>query len=151
KTLQPTDLAPLYEIPSELDLFHWRIIFAAIVFLLFSLGFFAARRRWPAAMASWIAYLLLLAPVLGIAQSGLQLVADRYSYLSCMVWAILSATLLVRLWRPSMDRVPRPGIAALFIAIPLFVLFGLGSLTWRQTEIWHDSETLWNHALAASP
>jgi protein O-mannosyl-transferase len=151
KTLQPTDLAPLYEIPSELDLFQWRIIFAAIVFLLFSLGFFAARRRWPAAMASWIAYLLLLAPVLGIAQSGLQLVADRYSYLSCMVWAILFATLLVRLWRPSMNGVPRPGIAALFIAIPLLVLFGLGSLTWRQTEIWHDSETLWNHALAVSP
>jgi tetratricopeptide (TPR) repeat protein len=151
KTLLPTNLAPLYEIPSGLHLFHWRIIFAAIVFLLLSLGFFAARHRWPAGMAGWIAYLLLLAPVLGVAQAGLQLVADRYSYLSCMVWAILFATLLVRLWRPSMDGVPRPGIAALFIAIPLFALFGLGSLTWRQTEIWHDSETLWNHALAASP
>ena len=151
KTLQPTDLAPLYEIPPELHLFHWRVIFAAVVFLLISLGFFLARHRWPAALTGWVAYLLLLAPVLGVAQAGLQLVADRYSYLSCMVWAILFATLLVRLWRQSMDGVPRPGIAALFIAIPLFVLFGLGSLTWRQTRIWHDSETLWNYALAVSP
>ena len=151
KTLLPTNLAPLYEIPSDLNLFHWRVILAAAVFLLSSVGFFAARHRWPGAMTGWIVYLLLLAPLLGVAQAGLQLVADRYSYLSCMVWAILFATLLVRLWQPSVDGVPRPGIAALFIAIPLFVLFGLGSLTWRQTRIWHDSETLWNHALAASP
>jgi protein O-mannosyl-transferase len=151
KTLLPTNLAPLYEIPFDLHLFHWRVILAAAVFLLSCVGFFAARYRWPGAMTGWIVYLLLLAPVLGVAQAGLQLVADRYSYLSCMVWAILFATLLVRLWRPSMDGVPRPGIAALFIAIPLFVFFGLGSLTWRQTKIWHDSETLWNHALAASP
>jgi protein O-mannosyl-transferase len=148
KTLLPTDLAPLYEIPPELHLFHWRIIFATIVFLLFSLGFFTARHRWPAAMAGWIAYLLLLAPVLGVTQAGLQLVADRYSYLSCMGWAILAATVLCRLWRPWSDGVARP---VLLMAIPLFALFGLGRLTWRQTEIWHDSEKLWNHALAVSP
>jgi tetratricopeptide (TPR) repeat protein len=151
KTLLPTDLAPLYEIPPELHLFHWRVIFAAIVFLVLSLGFFAARHRWPAAVAGWIAYLLLLAPVLGVAQAGLQLVADRYSYLSCMVWAILLATVLCRLWRPWTDGVARPVIAALLIAIPLVVLFSLATLTWRQTGIWHDSETLWNHALAVSP
>lgn len=148
KTLQPTDLAPLYEIPPELHLFHWRIIFAALVFLVLSLGFFAARHRWPAAMAAWIVYLLLLAPVLGVAQAGVQLVADRYSYLSCMVWAILLATVLSRLRRPMTLGVARP---ILLTAIPLFVLFGLARLTWRQTEIWHDSERLWNHALAVSP
>jgi hypothetical protein len=61
KTLEPTDLAPLYEIPPELHLFHWRVIFAAVVFLLISLGFFLARHRWPAALTGWVAYLLLLA------------------------------------------------------------------------------------------
>jgi protein O-mannosyl-transferase len=150
KTLQPTDLAPLYEIPPELHLFHWRVIFAAIVFLLFSSGFFATRHRWPAGMAGWIVYLLLLAPVLGVAQAGLQLVADRYTYLSCMVWAILLASALPYLWRPRTKGVG-PVSAALSIAIPLLVLFGLGVLTWRQTEVWHDSERLWNHALAVSP
>jgi protein O-mannosyl-transferase len=151
KTLQPTDLAPLYEIPPELHLFHWRVIFAAIVFLLLSLGFFAARHRWPAGMAVWIVYLLLLAPVLGVAQAGLQLVADRYTYLSCMVWAILLASALPYLWRPRTEKVVRPVSAALSVAIPLLVLFGLGALTWRQTEVWHDSERLWSHALTVSP
>jgi protein O-mannosyl-transferase len=150
KTLLPTNLAPLYELPSDLHLFHWRVILAAAVFLVFSVSFFWARHRWPAAVTGWLVYLLLLAPVLGVAQAGLQLVADRYSYLSCMVWAILFASLFIRLWA-SADGVPRAGVTALFIAVPLFVLFSLGALTWRQTEIWKDSERLWNHALAVSP
>jgi len=151
KTLLPTNLAPLYEIPTDLHLFDWRVISAAVVFVLFSLGFFLARRRWPAVLAAWLVYLLLLAPVLGVAQAGIQLVADRYSYLSCMVWAILAAALALRISRRSPEGAPSPAATALFIAIPLFVLVGLGSLTWRQTKIWYDSETLWNHALAASP
>ena len=151
KTLLPTGLVPLYDFPSDFYLFNWRVILAAIIFLLLSLGFFAARHRWPAGLAGWIVYLLLLAPVSGVAQSGVQLVADRYSYLSCMVWAILLAAVLSRLWRPGTDRVVRPVVAGFLIGIPLFVLFGLGVLTWRQTEIWHDSERLWSHALAVRP
>ena len=127
KTLLPTDLAPLYEFPPDFYLFNWRVILAAIVFLMFSLGLFVARHRWPAGLTCWIVYLLLLAPFLGVAQNGPQLVADRYSYLSCMVWAILLATVLFRLWRPGTDGGFVPS-AALLIGIPLFVLFGLGVL-----------------------
>ena len=138
KTLQPTDLAPLYEIPPELHLFHWRVIFAAMVFLLFSLGFFVARRRWPAAMTGWIAYLLLLAPVLGVAQAGLQLVADRYSYLSCMVWAILLAAALPRLWWSASGREsPRPGRRRSFHSDSFVCAFRLRDL---------DLETDWDLA-----
>src|SRR5262244_3955412 len=150
KTLLPTRLAPLYEFPPDFYLFNWRVILAAIVFLLFSLGFFAARHRWPAGLAGWIIYLLLLAPVSGVAQAGPQLVADRYSYLSCMVWALLAATALSRLWRPLAEGA-RPAIAGILIGMALMVLVGLSILTWRQSEIWHDSERLWNHALAVSP
>jgi protein O-mannosyl-transferase len=149
KTLLPTQLAPLYEFPPDFYLFNWRVILAALVFLLFSLGLFAARQRWPAGLAGWITYLLLLAPVSGVAQAGPQLVADRYSYLSCMVWAVLLAAVLSRLWRP-WTAVPRL-VMGFLIGIPLLVLFGLGTLTWRQTEIWHDTERLWNHALAVRP
>jgi len=150
KTLLPTRLAPLYEFPPDFYLFNWRVILAAIVFLLFSLGFFAARHRWPAGLAGWIIYLLLLAPVSGVAQAGPQLVADRYSYLSCMVWALLAATVLSRLWRPLAEGA-RPAIAGILMGMALMVLVGLSILTWRQSEIWHDSERLWNHALAVSP
>jgi Flp pilus assembly protein TadD len=145
KTLLPTGLVPLYEFPSDFYVFNWRIILSAVVFLLLSLVFFAARHRWPAGLAGWIIYLLLVAPVSGLAQAGPQLVADRYSYLSCMVWAILCATVLLRLWRL------RTFSTALLIGILLSVLFGFSVLTWKQTEIWHDTQTLWNHALTVRP
>jgi protein O-mannosyl-transferase len=148
KTLLPTDLVPLYEFPPDFYLFNWRVILAAIVFLMFSLGLFVARHRWPAGLTCWIVYLLLLAPFLGVAQNGPQLVADRYSYLSCMVWATLLGAVLYRLSRPGSIR---PLSAALLTGIPLFVLFGLGVLTWGQVGIWHDTERLWGHALAVRP
>ena len=145
KTLLPTGLAPLYEFPSHFYVFNWRIILSAIVFLLLSLTFFAARHRWPAGLTGWVVYLLLLAPVSGIAQAGPQLVADRYTYISCMVWGILLATVLSGLWRP------RTFSAALLLGIPVFGLFVLSILTWKQTEIWRDNERLWNHALDVRP
>ena len=145
KTLLPTDLVPLYEFPPDFSLFNWRVILSVIVFLMFSLGLFVARHRWPAGLTCWIVYLLLLAPFLGVAQNGPQLVADRYSYLSCMVWAILLATVLFRLRRLNTFS------TILLIGIPLFTVFALSVLTWKQTEIWHDTERLWNHALAVRP
>ena len=150
KTLLPTRLAPLYEFPPDFYLFNWRVILASLVFFSLSLGFFAARHRWPAGLAGWIIYVLLLAPVSGVAQAGPQLVADRYSYLSCMVWALLVATVLLRLWRP-MTEAARPALAGILVGMPLLVLIGLSILTLRQSEIWHDTERLWNHALAVSP
>jgi Flp pilus assembly protein TadD len=151
KTLVPTNLAPLYEIPVDAYLFHPRFIAAALIFLLLSIGFFAVRRRWPAALACWIVYLLLVMPVSGVAQSGLQLVADRYSYLACMGWAILLASALLRFVRSQNSTIARTLSAAPVIAVFLFGLFGLGILTWKQAQIWHDSEKLWSHALAVSP
>ena len=33
-------------------------------------------------------------------------------------------------------------------SLTALLLVGLGALTWQQTRIWHNSETLWRHALA---
>src|SRR5258706_13214522 len=64
------------------------IVCAATVALM-ALLIILIRRRWPWAAACWAYYVIVLAPVLGVAQSGPQLVADRYSYLSCLSWAAL--------------------------------------------------------------
>lgn len=96
KTLWPTNLGPLYEIPPRevlfLDLLWGSLIAVPAV------GFAAVRlrRRWPALMAALAVYVVVLFPVLGIAQSGPQLVADRYSYLSCLGFAVLAGAVLLR-------------------------------------------------------
>lgn len=84
KTMMPVGLSPLYELPAHLNPWDWRFLLAGVVVLVVSTTLFVARRRWPAGLASWLWYIVILAPVLGIAQSGQQMVADRYSYLSCL-------------------------------------------------------------------
>jgi tetratricopeptide (TPR) repeat protein len=66
-------------------------------------------------------------------QSGPHLVADRYTYLSCVPWSIALAAAWPRLW----------GAAC---AIPV-----LGALTIAQTCVWRDSNSLWDQALRVEP
>jgi hypothetical protein len=89
RTIVPTNLAALYEDPGRIDPWTAPYVLSAIVILVVTAAVIALRSRWPAGAASWVYYVLLLAPVLGFAQSGPQLVADRYSYLSCLPWAVL--------------------------------------------------------------
>src|SRR5207245_1977696 len=111
----------------------------------------ALRRRVPGLPAAWLAYVVVLLPVLGIFQSGPQLAADRYTYLSDLGWAILAGAGLLSCWRTSarwktgiQTTLPLAGMATC-------VVVGLGVLTWNQAQVWHDSERLWTHALAINP
>jgi protein O-mannosyl-transferase len=148
KTVLPFNLSPLYEIPLNPQFWRWSFFLSGFVAIGITVVLFSKRRRWPAVLASWIVYGALLAPISGIAQSGPQLVGDRYSYLSCMSWALLAGGGLVHLWQLSLT-----GSFASRLAIPVtgfaaVALVGLGALTWRQTQIWKDSERLWRHALS---
>ena len=151
KTLVPLDLSPLYERPAELSILDFAALRSGIIVLLLTLGFILLRRRWPASLAAWICYVLFLAPTLGIAQSGPQLAADRYSYLACLSFTTVAAGGLFELWQRWKDgRVPVMRLA-LANGLGVCVIVGLSWLTWRQTEVWRDSERLWRHALAVMP
>jgi Flp pilus assembly protein TadD len=150
KTLFPVGLSPLYELPSQFNPSEWRFILSGMAVLAITVVLFAFRRRWPAAIAIWACYVVLLLPVLGVAQSGPQIVADRYSYLACLGWAMLAGAGILYGWKLLFDGridrrvfVPSLGMGAI-------VLAGLGFMSWRQAEVWHDSERLWRHALAVS-
>ena len=148
KTVLPFSLSPLYEVSQTPDPWRWSFLLSGIVVVGITVALFFQRRRWPAIFASWMVYVILLLPTSGIAQSGPQLVADRYSYLSCMVWALGGSGAFFRLWQLSWNRdVSRRLFDSVVVFIALF-LMGLGVLTWKQTQVWHDSEELWRHALS---
>jgi tetratricopeptide (TPR) repeat protein len=148
KTVLPRNLSPLYELPTRFNAWDWPFLLAEVVVVAVSIGLFVMRRRRPAGLASWVCYMVILAPVLGITQSGPQMVADRYTYLSCLGWAVLSGAGLVccrQLWTSGHIR---SRTFALTSGVAVALLSGLGVLTWKQTQVWHDSETLWRHALS---
>jgi Flp pilus assembly protein TadD len=93
-------------------------------------------------VAGAIAYLALLAPALGLAPSGLQATADRYTYLPDVAIALL----LGAGFGAAMFQARRP------VALAGLILAGmLGTASARQTGYWRDSVTLWTRAAELDP
>lgn len=145
KTLLPIGLTPLYPVPDDVRLSEPRFLLGAVATLALCALAAALARRAPELCAAWVAYALCVAPVLGVLQSGPQLVADRYAYLAGIPFALLAGGALLSAWR----RGPAARAAASLGAV--FTLAALGALAWRQCAIWRDSESLWTHAYANAP
>jgi tetratricopeptide (TPR) repeat protein len=151
KTVLPVRLSPLYELPYDFD--AWMPVFfvSAAAVTLISVAIYLMRQCWPALLACWAYYVVVLAPVLGIAQSGPQLVADRYSYLSCLSWAALAGGMFFNAWQTSYQNESRSMSSVALAALSLVVVSTLGIMTWKQTAAWHDPKTLWQHVLQVAP
>ena len=139
----PAKLAVFY--PHQRDeLPGWTIGLSAILLFLVSIGavFLVRSRRYLP--VGWFWFLVMLVPVIGIVQVGLQGHADRYTYLPHIGLAVLVtwgvADVAARCRMPSW-------LLCCFAAVALL------ALGWRasaQTQHWRDSETLWRHALAVT-
>jgi tetratricopeptide (TPR) repeat protein len=148
KTLIPLGLSPLYPVQPFTGLWNMpTLLSGAFVFSLTAL-LFVVRRRWPAGLAVWVFYGVLLMPVSGVVAFGPYAVADRFSYLPSLGWAILAGAGFFHCWRAWGKG--RLGLRPLVLTptLAVLLLLALGVLAWLQTQIWHDSERLWKHALA---
>jgi protein O-mannosyl-transferase len=160
KTVWPVGLSPLYQQPP--DDFALRPVYLACgVGVVMVTGIiWRLRHRWPAIAVAWGAYLVLLLPVLGFAQSGPQLVADRYTYLACLPWAVLVGGWVLHCWMsggagsytdvvPERSGSPAPRIIISTAVIVLVIV--LVVLTRSQTRVWADSHTLWSTVIERRP
>ena len=142
KTAWPAALSPLYGFPLDVTYAHLGLAVAGNLLAL------AAFRVAPALSATWAVYALTLLPVSGLVHNGPQAVADRYSYLACLPWALWVGAAVA--WRPRRAGGARAVALALRVLV-VAALMGLGALTWSQAGIWRDSIALWTHALAVNP
>ena len=119
----------------------WKVALALTALVTGSAVAVRAAKRFPWVAVGWFWYLVTLFPVAGFVRVGQHAIADRYTYIPLIglflvvVWG--GADLLGRL------RVPRAvlaGSAAMLLAI-------CSILTYLQAERWHDSVTLFRHAL----
>jgi tetratricopeptide (TPR) repeat protein len=136
----PMCLAVLYPHP-ESALPIWKIALSVLVLVMISVAAVLFRRRRPYLLVGWFWYLIMLLPVIGLVQVGLQSRADRYTYLPqiglamVIAWAAAEAC---RAW-PFCRRMAWPAAALL--------LPTLMACSYHQVSFWENTETLWRRAL----
>ncbi len=138
KTFLPFNLSPYYALPLHANEIRLASYPGAIAALAVTAScFHRSIRSW--AVPAWFSFLVALAPVSGLLQNGRQAAADRYTYLSCLPFAVVFGLALDRLR-------PRFAFAALSV---LSVL--LAAATIRQSSYWRDDVSLWTRAVSVEP
>jgi len=139
KTLIPTGLAALYQMPAHVDPFGVRYLLSYAVIAGLSAAAWTTRRRAPAVTTAIVAFVVISLPMLGVVQNGPQIAADRYTYHAAPALSMLAAVAFLSLPHPR-ALVSVAGLAA--------VVLVLAAMTWRQVDTWRSPETLWTQVLA---
>jgi hypothetical protein len=151
KTAVPVRLSPLYELPNHIDLRQPRFVAAVLAALGLTVLAALLARRWPAMLIAWLTYLVIVGPVSGIRHTGIQVAADRYTYLSCLPWAMLVGAGVTAIVQARLvGALTTQTFRRISIVLASWLL-ALALITAQQTLVWRDSETLWRHALAVDP
>jgi protein O-mannosyl-transferase len=143
KTVWPAGLSAYYEMPGSLTSLLPMFAVAVLVLLLISGGVWRWRRQAPWAPAAWVVYLATVAPNSGLARIGMQLAADRYSYLPAIVVSVVLAGAFLR-WAPRLrGHVFAPELWVVGgAAVALLVAAAI-----QHTATWTNNERLWQNAL----
>ncbi len=142
RLLWPLRLAPMYPHPGD-SLRAWQISVAALFLIAVTVLVLAFREK-RYLVVGWFWFLGALVPMIGLVQVGQQATADRYMYLP-MIGLLVMLCWGLADWAGER----KTHVVGLACAASL-VLAALGALTYRQVGFWHDSETLWTHAVAVT-
>lgn len=138
KTLWPANLSPFYPEPAWFAAWSWQLFACLAVLAAAAAGVWRARRTHPAVAAAFAAYAVMALPTAGFMHQGqFHAACDRYSYLSCLGFAVLFGAAFGR------------GRARVLLAAAW--LTALGAVSWRQCGVWRDSGTLWSAASDRAP
>jgi tetratricopeptide (TPR) repeat protein len=145
KMIWPWPLAVFYPLPNHLSWIH-QAMASTVVAVLGILSWLAwrTRRPCPYLLVGWLWFLGTLVPVIGLVQIGSAALADRYSYfplVGLFIVVAFGARDLTRRFRfPKMAA----AVAAALALVACLVL------TENQLRYWHDSKSLFAHALTVT-
>jgi len=134
KTIWPSGLAPFYPYPASIP--AWEVALSAVTLAAITAVAVRSRRTAPYLLTGWLWFLGTLVPVIGLVQVGAQARADRYLYVPMVGLAIMAAWGGAALLR---------GRAQAVVAGAALLAFA--GAAWAQASYWHDSGSLFAHAV----
>jgi tetratricopeptide (TPR) repeat protein len=144
KMVWPVGLAVFYPLPDRLTWLLMTATASAVVLVIISSFVWRAGRAHAYLPVGWLWFLGTLVPVIGLVQVGSAALADRYTYIpSIGVFIAVTFGICGLADRFQFPKKAIAAAAALILAICLI-------LTENQLRYWHDSETLFAHALAVT-
>jgi hypothetical protein len=148
KLVWPKDLVFMYPRWTVDSNVWWQSIFPLGALALLA-GLWLLARRYRGPLAAFLIFVGTLFPVLGfinVAWFSLSYVGDHLQYLSCLGIIVLfaSGAALITDRMPAAIRRVAPVLAAGMLVI-------LGMLTWLQSGMYRDAETLYRATLARNP
>jgi protein O-mannosyl-transferase len=143
KLIWPQDLSVFYPYQFNLPLL-W-VFSVAVTLVAVSAGVWLCRRRYPYLGVGWGWFLITLVPVIGVVKVGGQAMADRYSYIPSIgffVAVVWGGVQLTQRWKSA---------RWFLVGITVLALTGCLTVAARQLQYWHDSVSLFSHAVAINP
>ena len=154
KMVWPSRLTMFYPYPEQ-NLLVWEGIGAAVLLAVGTVLALRIGRKHRYVAVGWLWYVVTLVPVIGLVQVGGQAMADRYTYMT------LTGLFIIAAWGVP-DLLARRGPAerqasvtagkpvGLWVCAAALVLV-LAVCTRSQIEPWHDTYSLFNHAIRVNP
>jgi tetratricopeptide (TPR) repeat protein len=138
KMFWPFDLAVFYPVNYNMSL--WQVVLSILLLIVITVSVCIYFRKLPYLFMGWLWYLGTLVPVIGIVQIGNQAMADRYAYIPFI------GLFIILTWGLSDVLKKRFSLKITSIAV-LSITIGLTIVSCRQVQYWHNTFTLFSHAL----
>ena len=140
KSIYPYEMMPVYPYVKA----HWGNYFLGItgVSIYLYMIYYAWKSEWKWIVSGMLFFLVNIALTLQIIPVGQGYLSDRYTYLPYFGLFIVYGKLLGILW----DK--RKPVA---MALTTVMLLIYGYITYSHSEIWKDSDKLWQHQLRYTP
>jgi len=137
KIIWPQNLAIFYP---YIHIPVWQFVCMGLVPVLITIFCIRRARSQPWLLAGWCWFVVMLLPVIGLVQVGMQSIADRYTYLPAIglfivvAWGMAGLASLSKQWRTGMVLAATALIAACLLD------------TRHQLHYWRDNVTLFGRA-----
>src|SRR5579862_4565866 len=143
KGIWPAGLAVFYPHP-EGSLAAWKVLAAALLIVIITALAWVYREQHRYLLMGWLWYLVAMIPMIGVVQVGRQAMADRYAYLPFV------GLFIAAVWGCSelFERMKLSTFAQRTVAAA--ALLAYASTAFLQINYWHNSYTLFSHALAVT-
>ena len=135
----PVNLSPHYPFVVEGPAL-WKVVGSIAVLLVLSWLAWSWRKKQPSILLGWLWFLGTMLPVIGLVPGGIQIAADRYTYLPQIGLGVAIAWVVGSMVTSQLQKQ-----TAAIAGIAVITLLSVAAS--QQAAIWKDDESLWTHSL----